>query len=116
MHEFDKQASTAGDDFDVYGQAKLAIERLSDPILMSSTNKIMLTQVLTKNLEEVCEAIARHDDRSLIDELIELDVLNKDNLLDVIDHIGKLQDAAMTGYLLEIKRRMFQRSAVDFDL
>lgn len=115
MHEFDQQASGA-DDFDVYGQAKLAIERLSDPILMSSTNKIMLMQVLTKNLEEVCEAIARHDDRSLIDELIELDVLNKDNLLDVIDHIGKLQDAAMTGYLLEIKRRMFQSSAVDFDL
>lgn len=116
MHEFDKQASTAGDDFDVYGQAKLAIERLSDPILMSSTNKIMLTQVLTKNLEEVCEAIARHDDREAIDDLLELEILNKDNLLDVIDHIGKLQDAAMTGYLLEIKRRMFQRSAVDFDL
>ncbi len=116
MHEFDKKASTARDDFDVYGQAKLAIERLADPVLMSSTNKIMLTQVLTKNLEEVCEAIARHDDRSLIDELIELDVLNKDNLLGVIDHIGKLQDAAMTGYLLEIKRRMFQHGAVDFDL
>ena len=39
-----------------------------------------------------------------------------DNLLGVIDHIGKLQDAAMTGYLLEIKRRLFQHSAVDFDL
>lgn len=116
MHEFDKKTSGAHDDFDVYGQAKLAIERLADPILMSSTNKIMLTQVLTKNLEEVCEAIARHDDRKAIDELLELEILNKDNLLDVIDHIGKLQDAAMTGYLLEIKRRLFQRSAVDFDL
>lgn len=116
MHEFDKKTSGAHDDFDVYGQAKLAIERLADPILMSSTNKIMLTQVLTKNLEEVCEAITRHDDRTAIDELLELEILNKDNLLDVIDHIGKLQDAAMTGYLLEIKRRLFQRSAVDFDL
>lgn len=116
MHEFDKKTSGARDDFDVYGQAKLAIERLSDPVLMSSTNKIMLTQVLTKNLEEVCEAIARHDDREAIDELLELEILNKDNLLDVIDHIGKLQDAAMTGYLLEIKRRLFQHSAVDFDL
>ena len=83
---------------------------------MSSTNKIMLTQVLTKNLEEACEAIARHDDREAIDELLELEILNKDNLLGVLDHIGKLQDAAMTGYLLEIKRRLFQHSAVDFDL
>ena len=116
MHEFDKKASGAHDDFDVYGQAKLAIERLADPVLMSSTNKIMLTQVLTKNLEEACEAIARHDDREAIDELLELGILNKDNLLGVIDHIGKLQDAAMTGYLLEIKRRLFQHSAVDFDL
>ena len=116
MHEFDKKTSDARDDFDVYGQAKLAIERLADPVLMSSTNKIMLTQVLTKNLEEACEAIARHDDREAIDELLELEILNKDNLLGVIDHIGKLQDAAMTGYLLEIKRRLFQHSAVDFDL
>ena len=76
----------------------------------------MLSEGLSLFVAVVCVAIARHDDRSLIDELIELDVLNKDNLLDVIDHIGKLQDAAMTGYLLEIKRRMFQRSAVDFDL
>ena len=116
MHEFDKKTSDARDDFDVYGQAKLAIERLADPVLMSSTNKIMLTQVLTKNLEEACEAIARHDDREAIDELLELEILNKDNLLGVIGHIGKLQDAAMTGYLLEIKRRLFQHSAVDFDL
>ena len=71
MHEFDKKTSDARDDFDVYGQAKLAIERLADPVLMSSTNKIMLTQVLTKNLEEACEeAIARHDDREAIDELL----------------------------------------------
>ena len=113
MHDFDKKAD---DDFDVYGQAKLAIDRLVDPVLMSSTNKIMLTQTITKNLEDVCEAIARHDDRTAIDALLDLEILTKDNLLGIIDHVSKLQDAAMTGYLLEIKRRLFQRSALDFDL
>lgn len=116
MHEFDQLSSTANTEFDVYGQAKLAIERLKDPVLMSSTNKIMLTQLLTKDLLEVCEDIARHDDRDAIDDLLDLGILNKDNLLEVIEHVTKLQDAAMTGYLLEIKRRLFQRSAMDFEL
>lgn len=115
MHEFDSLASTA-EEFDVYGQAKLAIERLAEPVLMSSTNKIMLTQLLERNVIEVCEAIARHDDRAAIDSLLELGILNKDNLLEVIEAVTKFQDAAMTGYLLEIKRRLFQRSAVDFEL
>lgn len=114
MHEFDSLASS--EEFDVYGQAKLAIDRLADPVLMSSSNAMMLTQVLERNLIEVCEAIARHDDREAIDKLLELGILSKDNLLEVIEHVTKLQDAAMTGYLLEIKRRLFQRSAVDFAL
>ena len=48
--------------------------------------------------------------------LVELGYLNRETLLPVIDAVGALQDAAMTGYLLEIKRRLFQHSAVDFDL
>lgn len=115
MHEFDSLASTA-EEFDVYGQAKLAIERLAHPILMSSTNKLMLTQVLERNLIEICEAVARHDDREAIDSMLDLGILNKDNLLEVIEAVTKLQDAAMTGYLLEIKRRLFKRSAMDFEL
>ncbi len=114
MHEFDKKSRDR--EFDLYGQAKLALSRLSDPVLMTSTNRIMLTQVLTDNLESVCEACARHDDREAIDDLLDLGLLNKDDLLDVIDNVGKLQDAAMTGYLLEIKRRFFRQSAIDFDL
>ena len=100
----------------MYGQAKLALDRLSDPVLMSNTSKIMLTQIITDNLEDICAACARHDDRDAIDNLLDLGLLTKDNLLPVIDKVGKLQDAAMTGYLLEIKRRFFNSSAIDFDL
>ena len=114
MHEFDRRDRTV--EFDVYGQAKLALDRLTDPVLMSNNNKIMLTQVIADNLEEICVACARHDDRDAIDDLLDLDLLTKDNLLAVIDRVGKLQDAAMTGYLLEIKRRFFNSSAIDFDL
>lgn len=116
MHEFDSLAGGTPEKVDEYSQAKFAIDRLVNPVLMSSTNKILLTQLLTNNLEAVCEAIARHDDRQAIDDLLDLGILNKDNLLDVIERIAKLQDAAMTGYLLEIKRRLFKRSAMDFEL
>ena len=114
MHEFDKREKNK--EFDVYGQAKLALSRLSDPVLMTDANKVMLTQVITDNLTSICEACARHDDREAIDTLLDLGLLNKDNLLDVIESVGKLQDAAMTGYLLEVKRRFFSQSAIDFDL
>lgn len=116
MHEFDKHSSQANEEFDAYGQAKLALDRLTNPVLMSKTSKAMLVQAITDNIGNVCEAIARHDDREAIDDLVDLGLLTKDNLLDIIERVGKLQDAAMTGYLLEIKRRFFKQSAVDFDL
>ena len=34
----------------------------------------------------------------------------------MIAGVGKLQDAAMTGYLLELKRTKFGQDAIDFDL
>jgi hypothetical protein len=116
MHEFDKHSSSAKEEFDAYTQAKLALDRLTNPVLMSKTSKAMLILAITDNIGNVCEAIARHDDREAIDDLVDLELLNKDNLLAIIDRIGKLQDAAMTGYLLEIKRRFFKQSAVDFEL
>ena len=43
-------------------------------------------------------------------------LLNAENVASVIDAVNRLQDAAMTGYLLEMKRIRFGRAAVDFDL
>ena len=63
----------------------------------------------------MCVAAARHDDRESVDALVELGYLNREKLLPVIDAVGALRDAAMTGYLLELQRALAGRG-LDFEL
>ena len=62
------------------------------------------------------EALAKADDRRSIDRLIDLGYITCENLTACIDRIGTVKDAAMTGYLLEVKRRRFGRVSMDFEL
>ena len=48
--------------------------------------------------------------------LAELGLLTADNVDAVIDAVNRLQDASMTGYLLELKRLRFGRIHADYDL
>ena len=54
--------------------------------------------------------------RRSIDALLDLGFLNEGNLYAVIEKVGAVQDAAMTGYLLEAKRQRFGGGGLDFDL
>lgn len=100
----------------LYDQAVRIIERLTDPVYMNGSSKLMLESFIKKDLVNICVAIARKDDRLSIDGLFDLGFLNEETLLPVIDRVGSLQDAAMTGYLLEVKRRLFKQDVIDFDL
>ena len=83
---------------------------------MTKTNRNLFERVLSWHIVEICVDIARNDDRYLIDRLLDFGYINEDNLEEIITAVNKLQDAAMTGYLLEAKRLRFNRSAFDFDL
>lgn len=100
----------------LYEQAKRILDRLEDPIFMSSVNRSLAERFIANNLANICVEIARHDDRVAIDSMCDMGFLNGDNLPEVIDHVGKIQDAAMTGYLLELKRVRFGLDAFDFEL
>lgn len=109
--------SVLGDEgLSLYDQSCRIINRLLDPVYMNSSNKLMLESFIKKDICGICVAIARRDDRVAIDGLFELGFLNEETLLPVIDRVGSLQDAAMTGYLLEAKRRLFAQDVMDFDL
>lgn len=101
---------------DQYRQATSIIGRLKDPVLMSDLNKSLFDKALSKNIANICLVLARYDDRAAVDDLLDLGYLNEDNLLEVIEKVGTLKDAAMTGHLLEEKRRRFGGRAIDFDL
>ena len=104
------------DNIPVYDQIVRVLERLEDPVLLTQVNRDMYERLLRNHIVEISVDVARHDDRKVIDRLVEYGYINVDNLEEIIIAVGKLQDAAMTGYLLELKRRQFGRSALDFDL
>ncbi len=100
----------------IYDQGKMIIARLKDPVLMTSSNKSMCDRVMRNNLIDIVVAAARHDDRQIVDDLLDLGYLTRDNIDIAVERAGDVQDAAMTGYLLEVKRRFFGRQLLDFDL
>lgn len=112
MHDYGAKSMAP---IDLYGQLTRIIGRLRDPLFLSENTRRMYGQILRENLVEMCVAAARHDDRESVDALVELGYLNRETLLPVIDAVGALQDAAMTGYLLELQRALAGRG-LDFEL
>ena len=100
----------------LYDQSKMIIARLKDPVLMTPSNKSMCDRVMRSNLVDIIVQAARHDDRQVVDDMLDLGYLTKDNIDIVVERAGDVQDAAMTGYLLEVKRRFFGAKLMDFDL
>ena len=112
----DYNAPRNPDNISAYDQAKLILMRLSDPIMLTKVNRDMFERLLRNYIDEICVDIARHDDRDAMNDLVERGFVNENNLERIIEKVGKLQDAAMTAYLLEVKRIRFNRAVVDFDL
>lgn len=105
-----------GEGLGSYEQAVRIIDRLQDPVYLTPVNRELLERVVRMHLPEMCVAIAKHDDRESLDALAQLGILNDRNIDDMVEKVGAVQDAAMTGYLLEMRRRCFGRAVLDFDL
>ena len=112
----DYYAPMSSDNISAYEQAKLILGRMNDPIMLTDVNRGMFERLLRNYIGEICTDIARHDDRAAMDELVERGFINEDNLESIIARVGRLQDAAMTAYLLEVKRLRFNKAIIDFDL
>ena len=111
-HDYNTQDSATS----AYEQVRLIMARLKDPLMLVPVNRSVFERLVREHLIDICIDVARHDDRSVVDDLCDFGFLNRDNLEEVIVAVGRLQDAAMSGYLLELKRRRFGRAAFDFDL
>lgn len=104
------------DDLALYDQAKHLIARMKTPIFLAPVHKDTIAKMFTFNLLEICVALARHDDRDAIDDLVGLGYLKASNICEVCDEVAKLQDAAMTGHLLKIIKEKFGLDTKRFEL
>ena len=114
-NSFDAESSRG---MSLYEQASRMLARLKKPVYLSDVNRDMCDQVLERGIESVCVEAARHDDRAMIDDLADAGYLNAGNIVTVIERVGSVQDASVTGYLLEMQRERFgvRRSFDDFEL
>ncbi len=99
-----------------YEQMKRIVARMKDPVLLQPRHAQIYRSILGAGIEDICVEIARHDDRALLEDLADLGYLNAENLTRAVEAVGRLQDAAMTAYLLDLKRRRFAGAAPDFEL
>lgn len=106
----------SGEGMAPHDQAVRIIERLQDPVFLTPVNRALLERVLRLHFPEICRDIARCDDRAAFSDLADLGFLDAQNIEEAILAVQPLQDAAMTGFLLEMKRVRFARDAFDFDL
>ncbi len=124
LYEHYDNTVVAGNNYDAkedgrlgaYEQCKLIVARLKDPVCLNASNRSMMERILRNKLGAICVDIARHDDRLAIDDLLELGFLTQDTIDGVIEDVSSIRDAAMTGHLLEVKRRFFELDAFDFEL
>ena len=112
----DYNSPMSSDNISAYEQAKLILGRMNDPIMLTDVNRGMFERLLRNYIGDICVDIARHDDREAMDELVDRGFVNEGNLEDIIARVGRLQDAAMTAHLLEVKRLRFNKAIIDFDL
>ncbi len=99
-----------------YEQGKRIVDRLSEPIYMSPTNKGLMESALRSHIYEICIDVAKHDDKQVIEGLLDLGYINNGNISEIIDAVGRVQDASITNYLLEQKQRRFGTMEIDFEL
>lgn len=97
-----------------YEQVRRLVERLKDPIFMSPYNHNLAEKALSVHLDEYMTEIAKHDDKPLVDALIDMGYINSDNIAQAIEAVSRVQDASVTNHLLDAKHR-FDGGGVDFD-
>ena len=114
-NSFDAESSRG---MGLYEQAARILARLKKPVYLSDVNRSMCDQVLERGIGPICVEAARHDDRGMIDDLVDAGYLNAGNIVAIIERVGSVQDASITGYLLEVQRERFgtRRAFDDFEL
>lgn len=100
----------------LHEQALRIIARLKEPIFMSAVSKRLAHSFIARHLKDICIALARHDDRGSLGDLIDLGCISSENINEVIDALVVLQDVSITGYLLEAKRTRVKDETMNFSI
>lgn len=97
-------------------QAKLILERLERPTLLTNVNRTMMESIVADHLEAICVDAARHDDRDVLRKLVDHGFIDGENVEQIVCAVRALKDASMTAYLLEVQRTRFEHDPFDLEI
>ena len=110
---FDEEALSAQLDYESF---RYMLARLAHPDHLGPKVRQTFMQAFSERLSDACIEFARHDDRTSIDELVDLELISETNINQAIEAASTANSAPIMARLLEIKRTCFQTAARDYEL
>lgn len=109
QRSFDRAATcTAG----MFERSRYIASRLADPFRLLAGLSDYFKQEILRDRERVFEAFCNHDYRRGFDQLVDAELIDENDLSLAIEVAGRMDNVAMSSYLLDLKHRSF---AVDND-
>ncbi len=94
-----------------------ALGRLSDPLFLGEESRTRFEPMIARRLGEVVRIFARNNYLQGFDQLFSLEFITKENVVEMIDVAGNVDNVEVTSHLFELRRRFFGYDVMsEFDL
>ena len=94
-----------------------ALGRLSDPLFLGEESRTRFEPMIARRLGEVVRIFARNNYLQGFDQLFSLGFITKENVVEMIDVAGNVDNVEVTSHLFELRRRFFGYDVMsEFDL
>lgn len=94
-----------------FERAKLMIERLLDPILLTARHEKQMRAAIERGFKRICKTFGERNYNQGFTELIELGFIDESNIDDAIEQVHAAGSVASSGFLLEKKHELFGKNA-----
>lgn len=94
-----------------------ALGRLSDPLFLGAESRTRFEPMIARRLGEAVRIFARNNYLQGFDQLFSLGFITKENVVEMIDIAGNVDNVEVTSHLFELRRRFFGYDVMsEFDL
>ncbi len=101
----------------LFKMARYALERLADPFFMSKESWDRFDPLVRRRLEEIIVSFARQGYNRGFDQLFALGYITRENVVELLDVAGSVDNIKATSHLLDLRRRYFGYDVMsEFDL
>ena len=110
---FDEEALSAQLDYEAFCYM---LARLNHPSYLDADMRETFTQAFRDHFFDACVALARHNDRARIDELVDVGIITESSIDHAVEAASTANSAPIMARLYELKRTRFKAAAQEYEL